>query len=283
MDELIAMGRAHALVKDIASAPVDAVGIAQGLGFEVKFADLPANQAGNTFPKAGRKIICINQNDDPYRQRFTMLHEVAHHVLDVPSKHGEILPSNELERFAGRPPEEKLCDAFAAACLVPLHLIRPLASSLSFTIETLRTLTEQFQASHRCIASSFVRASRELVAYVYAEDGSIQLALSSAAVRDAGIYIERGRKLPSGSAASKLLHNGSRFDTEDLDASDWSNSASADNYACYEEALHMAAWKQTLSLLTFEHVGGLTEQSTDRDEDDERLPALTGQLPWPRK
>ncbi|KLC09876.1 hypothetical protein TB9_09295 [Xanthomonas perforans] len=283
MDELTAIGRAQALVKDIASAPVDAVGIAQGLGFEVKFADLPANQAGNTFPKAGRKIICINQNDDPYRQRFTTLHEVAHHVLDLPSKHGEVLPSNELERFTGRPSEEKLCDAFAAACLVPLHLIRPLASSLPFTVETVQTLIELFQASHRCVASSFVRASRELVAYVYAEDGSIQLALPSAAVREAGIYIERGIKLPSGSAASRLLRNGVRFDTEDLDASDWSNSASAENFTCYEEALHMMAWKQTLSLLTFEHLGRSTEQSFEKDDDDERLPPLTGQLPWPRK
>lgn len=283
MDELTAIGRAQALVKDIGSAPVDAVGIAQELGFEVKFADLPANQAGNTFPKAGRKIICINQNDDPYRQRFTMLHEVAHHVLDLPSKHGEVLPSYELERFAGRPSEEKLCDAFAAACLVPLHLIRPLAADLPFTVETLQTLTERFQASHRCIASSFVRASRELVAYVYAEDGSIQLALPSAATRDAGIYIERGIKLPSGSAACRLLRIGSRVGTEDLDASDWSNSASADDYACYEEALHMVVWKQTLSLLTFERASGSTEPSAWRGEDDERLPALTGQLPWPSK
>lgn len=283
MDELTAIGRAQALVKDIASAPVDAVGIAQELGFEVKFADLPANQAGNTFPKAGRKIICVNQNDDPYRQRFTMLHEVAHHVLGLPSKHGEVLPSNELERFAGRPQEEKLCDAFAAACLVPLHLIRPLASTLAFTVETLQTLTERFQASHRCIASSFVHASRELVAYVYSEDGSIQLALSSATARDAGIYIERGIKLPSCSAACRLLRSGGRFDTEDLDASNWSNSASAGNYACYEEALHMAAWKQTLSLLTFEHVGGSTERSAESEEDDERLSPLTGQLPWSRK
>ena len=212
-----------------------------------------------------------------------MLHEVAHHVLDLPSKHGEALPSNELERFAGRPQEEKVCDAFAAACLVPLHLIKPLTSSLPFTVETLQTLTERFQASHRCIASSFVRASRELVTYVYAEDGSIQLALPSAATRNAGIYIERGIKLPNGSAACRLLRNGGRFETEDLDASDWSNSASADNYACYEEALHMVAWKQTLSLLTFEHVGGSTEPSAERDEDDERLPALTGQLPWPRR
>lgn len=283
MDELTAICRAQALVKDIASAPVDVVGIAQGLGFEVKFADLPANQAGNTFPKAGRKIICVNQNDDPYRQRFTMLHEVAHHVLELPSKHGEMLPSNELERFAGRPQEEKLCDAFAAACLVPLQLIGPLASNLAFTVETLQTLTELFQASHRCIASSFVRSSRELVAYVYAEEGGIQLALLSAATRHAGIYVERGIKLPSVSAAYRLLRNGGLFETEDLDASDWSNSASADNYACYEEALHMAAWKQTLSLLTFEHVGGSTEKSDERDEEDERLSALTGQLPWPRK
>lgn len=283
MDELSAIGRAQTLVKDVALAPVDAIGIAQGLGFEVKFADLPANQAGNTFPKAGRKIICINQNDDPFRQRFTMLHEVAHHVLELPSKHGEALPSNELERFAGRPSEEKLCDAFAAACLVPLHLIRPLAADLPFTVETLQTLTERFQASHRCIASSFVRASRELVAYVYAEAGSSQLALPSAATRDAGLYIERGIKLPSGSAAYKLLRNGGRFDTANLDATNWSSSASADGYACYEEALHMVAWKQTISLLTFEHIGGSTEPTAEWEEDDERLPALTGQLPWPRK
>lgn len=283
MDELTAIGRAQTLVKDLASAPIDAIGVAQGLGFEVRFADLPAGQAGNTFPKAGRKIICINQNDDPYRQRFTMLHEVAHHVLDLPSKHGEVLPSNELERFAGRPPEEKLCDAFAAACLVPLHLIRPLASELPFTVEALQTLTERFQASHRCVASSFVRASRELIAYVYAEDGCIQLALPSAMTRDAGLYIERGIKLPSSSAACELLRNGGCFDTADLDATDWSNSASADSYACYEEALHMVAWKQTLSLLTFEHAGGSIEPSVKWEEDDERLPALTGQLPWPRK
>lgn len=283
MDELTAIGRAQALVKDFASAPIDALGIAEGLGFEVKFADLPANQAGNTFPKAGRKIICINQNDDPYRQRFTMLHEVAHQVLDLPSKHGEVLPSNELERFAGRPPEEKLCDAFAAACLVPLHLLRPLVSGLPFTVVTLQTLTERFQASHGCVASSFVRSSRERVAYVYAEDGGIQLALASAATRDAGLYIERGIRLPINSAAFRLLRDGGRSETADLDASDWSSSASADSYACYEEAIHMVSWKQTISLLTFEHIGGSSEPIGDKEEDDERLPALTGHLPWPRK
>lgn len=283
MDELTAIGRAQTLVKDTASAPVDAIGIAQSLGFEVKLSDLPADQAGNTFCKPGRKIICINQNDDPYRQRFTMLHEVAHHVLDLPSKHGEVLPSNELERFAGRPPEEKLCDAFAAACLVPLHLIRPLASELPFSVETLHTLSEKFQASHRCVASSFVRASRELIAYVCAEEGRIQLALPSATTRDAGLFIERGIKLPSASAACAALRSGNRSTTADLDATDWSNSASADNYACYEEALHMAAWKQTLSLLTFERAGGSSMQSAQEEEDDERLATLTGQLPWPRK
>lgn len=284
MDEITAIGRARTLVKEIASPPVDAVGIAQGLGFEVRRSTLLASdQAGNTFEKDGRRIICVNENDDPYRQRFTVLHEVGHHVLDLPSRHGAIVPAAELERFSGRPLEEKLCDAFAAACLVPVHLMRPMASEMPFSVETVHSLTDLFQASHQCIASSYVRASRELLAYAYAEQGRILHVIASPALRDARIYIDRGCKVPANSAAALALSNGSRCETTDLDGTDWSNSPAAGDYACYEEALHMQAWEQTLSLMTFE-VGGKSSLDPIADYDDkELLPELTGHLPWPRR
>lgn len=283
MDELTAIGRARELVKALTSPPVDVVGIAQQLGCEVNSSPLLApGQAGNTFEKAGRIIICVNENDDPFRQRFTILHEVAHHVLGLPSRHGSVIPADDLERFTGRPPEEKLCDAFAAACLVPLHLIRPLASELPFSVDSLSKLSDIFQASHQCIASSFVRASRELLAYVYAEQGRIQHVIASASLRDARIYVDSGCMVPDNSAASLALHNGSRQETAELDGSDWSNSNTAEDCACFEEALHMQAWKQTLSLLTFEMIGKHPNDVADPD-DDERLPELTGHLPWPSR
>lgn len=283
MDELTAIGRARKLIEGCDAAPVDAFAIAASLGFEVKEADLPADQAGNTFELGGRKIICTNRNDDPYRQRFTIFHEIGHHVLDLPSQHGSALLAGELERFTGRPPEEKLCDAFAAACLVPLHLIRPLAADMTFSVETVRKLTELFEASHQCIASSFVRASRELLAYVYAEQGRIQRVIPSSALRDAKIYVESGCRVPDGSAAALTLENGSREETAELDGSDWSNSDAANNCACYEEALHMQAWQQTHSFVTFEVVGRPSSNQASSIEDDERLPELTGHLPWPSR
>lgn len=282
MDELTAIGRAKRLVEHIKTAPVDVAALAEAHGMEIKERDLDEAEAGNTVCKGGKTYIVVNKNDDPYRRRFTVLHEMGHHILDLPSNHSAMIQSSDLERFPGRPVEERLCDVFAAECLVPRHLIAPIAASSSFSVEVLHELSEKFQASRPCIASSFVRASRDLVAYVYSEDGRIHNVICSAALRDQRIFIQGGA-LPSTSAAALALAKNSTLETADLDASDWSSSDAADNFGCYEEAFHMPKWGQTLSLLTFEAVGSLPSSNTRWSEEDELLPELTGQLPWPKK
>ena len=283
MDELVAIGRARKLVQGIATPPIDVHALIAAHGLIFKESDrLEPGEAGNTVTKGGTTYIVVNKNDDPFRRRFTALHELAHNILELPSKHSSGVPANELERFAGRPPEEKICDVFAAECLVPAHLIQPLIANASFSVEVLVDLTKKFQASRQCIASSFVRNSKALVAYVYAESGVTQHVISSAALRNAGIFVQAGL-LPSSSAASKAMLTATESDVQELDASDWSSSDRAIHYGCYEEALFVPAWKQTHSLLTFEPVASSLRNTEAGDDTDELLAELTGHLPWPKR
>lgn len=283
MDELVAIGRARKLVESIASPPVDVEALIAAHGMVFKESDrLGPDEAGNTVTKGGTTYIVVNKNDDPFRRRFTALHELAHNLLELPSKHTSGVPSDELERYAGRPPEERICDVFAAECLAPAHLIKPLIANASFSVELLIDLTKKFQASRQCIASSFVRNSKDLVAYVYAEEGATQRVLPSAALRATGIFVQGGL-LPSSSAAFNAMQAGIGFDSQELDASDWSTSDVALHYACYEEALFVPAWKQTHSLLTFEAVASSIRNTDAGDDSDGLLAELTGHLPWPKR
>lgn len=280
MDELVAIGRARRLVKNIDSPPVDVEALVAAHGMVFKQTDrLQPGEAGNTLTKGGTTYIVVNTNDDPFRQRFTALHELAHNLLQLPSKHSNGIPSSELERFVGRPAEERICDVFAAECLVPSHLVRPLIANSPLSIDLLFELSAKFQASKQCIASCYVRNSKDLVAYVYAEDGRAHHVLASSALRDAKIFIDYGL-LPAGSAAASAIASKTTRATAEVDASDWSTSDAAIAYACYEEALYLAAWSQTHSLLTFEQVSTADRSIVVDTDEDELLPELTGQLGW---
>lgn len=285
MDEITAVARARQLLSQlgVSSFPVDVASIAAAQGFEVRESDkLERGEAGNTFVKNGGRIIVLNKSDHAYRRRFTALHEIAHHVLNLSSAHGTKLASNELERYRGRPKEEVLCDVFAAECLVPWQLIQPLTEDLDFTAETVRDLSDRFEASKPCVASRFAQTSRGLLAYVIAEDGVIRNVIVSKALREKGLWIG-GVQLPDASAAATAISKNSATETADLDGSDWSDSDCASRFACYEEAIHLGEWGQTLSLLTFEEVAGASGGTSRPSDEDGLLAELTGYPPWPKK
>lgn len=282
MDELVAISRARKLVENIMSPPVDIEALIAAHGMIFKESDrLEPGEAGNTVTKGRTTYIVVNKNDDPFRRRFTALHELAHNVLELPSRHGSGVPSNELERFASRPPEERICDVFAAECLVPSHLVRPLVAASSFSVDSLLKLSDKFRASKQCVASCYVRNSKDLVAYAYAEGGKVHNVLPSSALRDAKIFVDYGM-LPSESAAAITISSKVRSAVAELDASDWSASDAALSYACYEEALYAPTWDETHSLLTFEQVSKSDRRIVVDSDEDELLPEMTGHLSWNR-
>lgn len=288
MDELTAISRARRLLEkhNSARAPVDIVTIAEAEGFEVKESDkLEPGAAGMLLQRGGRKLIVVNKNDHPYRRRFTIAHELAHQILNLPSVHGARVPSDELERYGRRPKEEILCDVFAAECLVPWKSIQPQANDLPFTIETISELSEQYEASKPCVASRFAQASDELLAYVPVESGTIRHAILSRSLRECGLRITIGAKVPKASAVHRAMERDAGIAIVDIEGTDWSQSDAAGDFSCHEEAFHLGGWDQGFTLLTFEEAPSNSGAVSDRDmfEDDGRLSPLTGHLEWSKK
>ena len=210
-----------------------------------------------------------------------MLHELAHNALGLPSVHGATVPSDELERFRSRPPEEVLCDVFAAECLIPWQLIQPMTEEFDFSAGTVQTLSERFEASKLCVASRFARASALPLAYVVAEEGTIKYSVPSNALRESRVFLRTGVALPGRSAAAQAIRSGSDLVTADMEASEWSHSDAADRFSVHEEAIYHATWGQTLSLLTFEEdVQAPRNTPIQAEADDELLSELTGHLSW---
>ncbi|QSX74230.1 ImmA/IrrE family metallo-endopeptidase [Lysobacter arenosi] len=288
MDELTAISRARRLLEKhpSARAPVDIAAIAEAEGFEVKESDkLESGTAGMLLQRGGRKIIVVNKNDHPYRRRFTIAHELAHQILGLPSVHGARVPSDELERHGRRPKEEILCDVFAAECLVPWKLIQQQANNLHFTVETISELSELYEASKPCVASRFAQVSEDLLAYVPVESGTVRHAILSRSLRESGLRITVGIKVPRTSAVYRAMERDEGIAIVDIEGTDWSESGVAGDFSCHEEAFHVGDWDQGFTLLTFEEAPSSSDAVSDRDihEDDERLSPLTGHLEWGKK
>lgn len=291
MEENTAILRARRFLQahNVTSAPVDVTALAQAESFEVKFKELPEGEAGSTLERRGKRYILVNEQDPPMRQRFTILHEIAHHVLGLPSVHGQASEPHDsvLTTSIKRPTEEVACDAFASECLVPLAVIKPLIEGQPFGVQTVAELARRFGASQHCVASQFIRASEDCVAFVVAEQGRIKLAFPSPALRAAGVHLLRGTSVPHGCAAETALSaEDGAVRTAESESSDWSHSDAAERFSVYEEASFYAPRQQTYSFLTLEALGPAqaAEGASSADEDDELLPELTGELTWkPRK
>lgn len=288
MDELTAIMRARRLLEKqtVTQAPVNIVVLAEAEGFEVRESDkLEAGAAGMLLQRGGRKVIVVNKHDHPYRRRFTIAHELAHQILDLPSVHGARVPSDELERHGKRPKEEILCDVFAAECLVPWQLIQPQANDLPFTVETISELSEHYEASKPCVASRFAQVSDEMLAYLPVEGGTIRHAILSKSLRERGLRITIGAGVPKASAVRWAMERNVGIAIVDIEGTDWSQSDVAGKYSCHEEAFHVGDWDQGFTLLTFEETSSNSWSVSDRrmHEDDERLSPLTGHLEWGKR
>lgn len=106
--------------------PVNPKIIAEAMGIEVKaLAALdperrPSESGHYTF-RNGEPLITYNVGDAPVRQRFTIAHEIGHHV------HGDLdAPRDTSEQFSARSPDprEVAANRFAAALLMPAALVK---------------------------------------------------------------------------------------------------------------------------------------------------------------
>ena len=136
MSKLRARQRAEKLVRSlgIQDAPIDVNGIAKALGLQVMFEDLGDSGdrvSGMLISTKSGACIVVNRKDHIHRRRFSVAHEIGHHVLGhqfepgehVHVDHGIFVSLRDERTSEGIDPKEIEANQFAASLLMPRELI----------------------------------------------------------------------------------------------------------------------------------------------------------------
>ena len=286
MDEFTAVLRARQFIAkaSLESIPVDIQNYLRLIKAECRIEDdFDDDQSGETTVIAGRRCIFVNGRHNDERQRFTILHEIAHVVLDLPSAHGQKLNDRALNSYSQRPPEEILCDVFAAECLLPSTFFKKDLDFSAMGFESVARLAERYLASLTSTGSRFAFLNDEPCAFVLAESERVRYVSYSKLMREWNCWINIGMKVPEGSAARQLLKGESVDGCTEVEATAWLENQRRGGAILLEEARCLNRWNQVLSLLWFEESNTATETGEDYEDDDRALKQLDGVLPWPSK
>jgi len=118
----------------VETPPVSVRKIAALRGCSVVTADLEDSLSGMAFTKGGRPAIIVNASHHPNRQRFTIAHELGHHLMHQDFlAEGVHVDKGILKRgalsTAGVDFKEIEANAFAAELLMPREMIKNLIPS----------------------------------------------------------------------------------------------------------------------------------------------------------
>lgn len=282
MDEFTVVMKAREFIAQCGppALPVSVDTYAGKIGGVVKAEILGENEdAWSVRLGSGKYRICVNCAHNPRRQRFSVCHEVAHVVLEIAADH--TAPSWSYSR---RPHGEIACDAFAAELLLPHKLFKPRVDAADMGLAAISELADEFDASLISTGSRFATFSGELCAFVLSEGGKVRYSARSASLRDAKAWIKLGSSLPADSLSERI--RGGAFPTgpEEAEPDQWFEDWERDG-SLYEDALHIAQWDQTLTLLWFDD-DDLPPSVAGRKQWEEQtygLRELDGVLPWPGK
>lgn len=282
MDEFTAVLRARELVRkvnrDTIPASIDAY-VQQAGGVLRLETDLGPDEPGYSFESNGKHYICVNGNDRATRRRFTACHEIAHIVLGLPSDHG----SAPWWSYARRSPDEICCDVFAAELLLPHQLFEPLVERADIGFAAIDELGSRFEASTVATGSRYAMVITAPCAFVLSEQGKVQYASRSKALREVSAWISPQAALPSGSMSARARGGESSDGAEEIAADLWFNDWDRGG-VLREEARQLGQWDQTLTLLWFEDEEVPPPKQDDREEQESQgLEELDGILPWPGK
>jgi len=146
------------------TAPIPVEKIIKKKGIRLQFSPLDEALSGMAVIKDGVAVIGVNALHHPNRQRFTMAHELGHHVMHREHLMGTVHVDKGFAVFLGGQRtmlrDQKAADgtdmmeiqanAFASELLIPDFLIEPLIDVSSFGMEDvdqLNALAKRFKVS----------------------------------------------------------------------------------------------------------------------------------------
>lgn len=158
-DVTLAIKRARQLISQYCenSAPVAIDQIAGNLGITIQYLALDDELSGMAFNRNGHKRIVVNSGHHPNRQRFTIAHEIGHHVLHATHLNEQVhvdaivMRRDKASRY-GTEPVEIEANAFAAELLMPTSLIKQYRNIDINNDEQLEKLARIFKVSIAAIS-----------------------------------------------------------------------------------------------------------------------------------
>jgi hypothetical protein len=289
ISEAAAIVRARAFVRKagVDGIPVDISKYARAANAELRTSmKLQPGQAGNTMFVQGRHLITINGSDRLERQRFTALHEVAHITLELPSRHGDVLDADTLLSYAKRPPEEVICDVFAAECLLPHEFLIRDMKNAEPGFDFVERIAERYEASLSCTVSRVVVNSPIRCASVLSQAGHVRFVAYSGPMRELRFWITPRIAIPAGSITAQSVSTRKSGTEGVVPAYVWTSQDSLSDLELREEVRLLSTWDQALTLLWLEDAeapGNRRGERVGEPDEDVLLEELDGTLKWPGK
>ena len=289
MDEFSAIRKARQFIRNAGdnSVPVDVERLAAATKAKIKLVyDLAEDESGQMTLFRNKHVIIVNGNHREERQRFTVLHEIAHIVLGLPSQHhGGKLKSDAFMRYGQRPEEEVFCDIFAAECLLPYDLFARQVADTDISLDAVKSFAKEYKASLTATGSRFALNANDPCAFVLSENGWIRYVSRSEYLKELKGWINFNVPVPHGSVAQRLMQDGSRIEEYDQLPTDvWFDRGVRNRPVVTEEAILLREWNRCLSLIWFdEGVKPLPERWEEDEGDRPLLEELDGTPPWPSK
>lgn len=140
---------------NIESLPIPIHNIIESRGIAMKAYDLGDDVSGLLVIESGKGVIGYNPNELMVRQRFTIAHELGHYELHrhedelFVDKNFKVLFRDQ-NSSKGEIKKEQEANAFAAAILMPEHLVRREIEKNSFDLtdeDSMKKLAKTFHVS----------------------------------------------------------------------------------------------------------------------------------------
>ncbi len=137
---------------------VDVEAVARGLGLPVVRSSMGDDISGMLVSKPGMTTICINEDKHANRQRFTIAHEIGHHVpwhlFAGEHVHVDRVIMRNALSSEGTDAREIDANQFAASLLMPEHMVHHHLQALKsqYVEDVVPKLAKQFKLSEQAMA-----------------------------------------------------------------------------------------------------------------------------------
>ncbi|MGH7518855.1 MAG: ImmA/IrrE family metallo-endopeptidase [Gemmatimonadales bacterium] len=148
----------------VEKAPVPVEHLALRLGLQVERTELGDDVSGVLVVEDRRGVIGISVTEAPVRQRFSVAHEIGHFILhraqlsvfiDKQFFKPYYAAFRDARSSAGTEKREREANAFAAALLMPAHLVRDAIADLRMDVadeDALDALASRFEVSRQAMS-----------------------------------------------------------------------------------------------------------------------------------